>query len=303
MKKITLLFIAIITVVSYSLTAQVAITTDGSSADGSAMLDVQSTERGFLPPRMTTTERDAIISPAEGLTIYNNDNNCLEFFNGSFWISMCSGTLADLKPGDVFNPITGKIWMDRNLGANQVATSSTDPAGYGYLYQWGRAADGHEIVYRTTGDGPTSVTTSINATTTVPGTGENAWDGKFITESNSPYDWLTTQNVNLWQGVNGVNNPCPTGYRLPTEEEWNAERLSWSSNDATGAFASSLKLPVPGGRSYSSGDMQQAGVAGVYWSSTVNSLRSTALNFGSSYAIHDTSSSRGFAYSVRCIKD
>jgi hypothetical protein len=35
--------------------------------------------------------------------------------------------------------------MDRNLGASQVATSSTDPASYGDLYQWGRPADGHQI--------------------------------------------------------------------------------------------------------------------------------------------------------------
>jgi hypothetical protein len=40
---------------------------------------------------------------------------------------------------------TGQVWMDRNLGASQVATSSTDPASYGDLYQWGRPADGHQI--------------------------------------------------------------------------------------------------------------------------------------------------------------
>jgi hypothetical protein len=39
---------------------------------------------------------------------------------------------------------TGQVWMDRNLGASQVATSSTDPASYGDLYQWGRPADGHQ---------------------------------------------------------------------------------------------------------------------------------------------------------------
>ena len=39
---------------------------------------------------------------------------------------------------------TGKVWMDRNLGAAQVATSATDEAAYGDLYQWGRPEDGHE---------------------------------------------------------------------------------------------------------------------------------------------------------------
>ena len=40
---------------------------------------------------------------------------------------------------------TGKIWMDRNLGATQVASSTTDVAAFGDLYQWGRGSDGHQI--------------------------------------------------------------------------------------------------------------------------------------------------------------
>jgi hypothetical protein len=53
----------------------------------------------------------------------------------------CNGTPTALV--DVTNPTTGKIWMDRNLGASQVATSSTHANSYGDLYQWGRRADGH----------------------------------------------------------------------------------------------------------------------------------------------------------------
>lgn len=45
---------------------------------------------------------------------------------------------------DVINPTTGHTWMDRNLGASRAATSSTDTEAYGDLYQWGRAADGHQ---------------------------------------------------------------------------------------------------------------------------------------------------------------
>ncbi len=45
---------------------------------------------------------------------------------------------------DVTNPETGRIWMDRNLGASRVATSPVDPEGYGDRYQWGRPADGHQ---------------------------------------------------------------------------------------------------------------------------------------------------------------
>ena len=45
---------------------------------------------------------------------------------------------------EVTNPITGRTWMDRNLGAERAATSSTDALAFGDLYQWGRGADGHQ---------------------------------------------------------------------------------------------------------------------------------------------------------------
>ena len=59
-----------------------------TSADTSAKLQVDSTTQGFLPPRMTTTERDAISTPAAGLMIYNTDTNTAECWNGSTWMPM-----------------------------------------------------------------------------------------------------------------------------------------------------------------------------------------------------------------------
>lgn len=56
-----------------------------SSPHSSAQLDVPSTTKGFLPPRMTTAQRDAIASPAEGLTIYNNTTKKLNFYDGTSW--------------------------------------------------------------------------------------------------------------------------------------------------------------------------------------------------------------------------
>lgn len=53
----------------------------------SAHLDLASTTKGFLPPRMTTTQRDAISSPSEGLTIYNLSTHELQFWNGTAWIA------------------------------------------------------------------------------------------------------------------------------------------------------------------------------------------------------------------------
>jgi hypothetical protein len=52
----------------------------------SSILTMESTTQGFLPPRMTSTQRDAIASPAEGLVIYNTTTNLLNVYNGTMWI-------------------------------------------------------------------------------------------------------------------------------------------------------------------------------------------------------------------------
>ncbi|MFO7702644.1 MAG: hypothetical protein R6V37_06625, partial [Psychroflexus maritimus] len=88
------------------------------SPDASAALDVHSTTKGFLPPRLSENDRDAMANLSVGLVIYNSDTDCIEFWGGNGWTSLC----ADVEPGDVLNPQTGNIWMDRNLGASQVAT-------------------------------------------------------------------------------------------------------------------------------------------------------------------------------------
>ncbi|WP_413612442.1 beta strand repeat-containing protein [Bdellovibrio sp. HCB-110] len=59
-----------------------------ASPAASALLDVSSTSKGFLPPRMATAQRDAISSPATGLTIYNTDQNYLNIYTGSAWTSV-----------------------------------------------------------------------------------------------------------------------------------------------------------------------------------------------------------------------
>lgn len=56
-----------------------------STPDASALLDLSSTWLGFLPPRMTETERDAISTPAEGLVVHNSNTHRLNHFDGSVW--------------------------------------------------------------------------------------------------------------------------------------------------------------------------------------------------------------------------
>jgi uncharacterized protein (TIGR02145 family) len=197
----------------------------------------------------------------------------------------CNGYAT--KVLDVTNPITGKTWMDRNLGASQAAISSTDTLAYGDLYQWGRGADGHQC--------------RNSATTTTLSTTDQLGHNNFIISTNSPYDWRFPQNNYLWQGVNGINNPCPTGYRLPTYNELEEERNSWNENNSIGALSSTLKLQTTGGRSFFDGVLS-TGIYGFYWSSTYGGGSVWFMNFYTDNAFMSISS-RAYGLSVRCIKN
>ena len=87
MKKIFLLFLTAFLIAANSSAQNVAINADASLPNSSAMLDVKSTSKGFLPPRMDSTQRNAIVSPATGLTVYNTSINAFQVFNGSSWYS------------------------------------------------------------------------------------------------------------------------------------------------------------------------------------------------------------------------
>jgi uncharacterized protein (TIGR02145 family) len=287
----------------------VGINTTGEAPHSSALLDLSATDKGFL---ITRAETSSIPSPAFGLMTLAPSDSCLYMFNGTLWagiggngskcicrceasqpveppppINFCAPSTTPVV--DVINPTTGKTWMDRNLGASQVATSRTDALGYGGLYQWGRCTDGHEIW--------TNNTTTALSVTDFPG------HNKFILSSSSasPKDWRIPQNDNLWQGINGINNPCPSGYRIPTISELNSERMSWTSNDRAGAFASPLKLPTVG-KIRRNGSFNSQNSYGFYWSSTANGTLSSALSFTGSNSYVQVED-RAEAQSVRCIKN
>jgi len=83
MKKSVVLLIIILS--GFGVHAQVSITLDSSPADPSAMLDVKSTDKGILIPRMTAIERDSISSPANGLLVYVTTDSSFYFFEGTAW--------------------------------------------------------------------------------------------------------------------------------------------------------------------------------------------------------------------------
>lgn len=70
--------------------------------DESAVLELKSTEKGFLPPRLTEEDRNQIENPAAGLIIYNLDQKCLNFFNSNYWFSPCS---PNAEGGDIVQEV------------------------------------------------------------------------------------------------------------------------------------------------------------------------------------------------------
>ncbi len=76
--------------------AQVAINTDGTDPDASAILDVNSTNKGMLIPRMTTAEREAISSPATGLLVYDTDENSFWYYESSEWIEITNNQYENI---------------------------------------------------------------------------------------------------------------------------------------------------------------------------------------------------------------
>ena len=90
--------IVLITALPHLAASQsLSINTDGSTANASAMLDVKSLTKGLLIPRMSRTERDAIIAPATGLMIFQNAPDSIGFYyyNGSSWTWLLSNSNAD----------------------------------------------------------------------------------------------------------------------------------------------------------------------------------------------------------------
>ncbi|KAA0437437.1 MAG: hypothetical protein FXV80_06505, partial [Candidatus Thioglobus sp.] len=206
-----------------------------------AELDYEATQTYVLSVKISGADTaDAFKTAQITINVANVDNEF--FFNGVRYFSVTNAT-------------TNRTWLDRNLGASQVATSSDDVAAFGGLYQFGRPADGHQL--RNSDD---------TATKTDSITPNNA----LFFQRNE--DWTTADSdyslrLAAWSSIDG-SGICPVGYRVPTGAELLAERASWSGNNNAGAFASNLKLPAAAQR-------KQGGIQnsddGFYWANNLNS--------------------------------
>ncbi len=195
----------------------------------------------------------------------------------------------------VVSPDTLRVWLDRNLGANQVCSASTDANCYGDLYQWGRNDDGHES--------RTSNTTSTLASDISPG------HANFIQNSVSPHNWSTADSsgsarVSAWADEQS-NDICPAGYEVPTEAEFKADTTTASTttiSNLSTAYSSFLKLPAAGYRGYA-GVLTYVDTYGSYWvrsPGTTNYGRGLDISAASA-VFRNPYASQG--QSIRCIKN
>jgi hypothetical protein len=221
--------------------------------------------------------------------------------------------IADANHVMFYMPImgaTGRMWLNNNLGANYAnttkgafnpaaqASSATDFNAYGSLFQWGRYADGHELITWSSG----SAGTAVNSTTSTLSSTDDPGNANFILAPSTPFDWRSSKNDNLWQGLSGTNNPCPIGYRLPTDTELSDERQTWSSANFAGAMGSPLKLSAGGRRANADGGFFNTGTGGRYWAGTVVT-EPRCFIFDNSGTAGMSTNNRARAFAVRCIKD
>jgi len=100
---------------------RVGISTDGSIPDASAMLDIKSTTQGMLVPRMTSSQRTAIASPAQGLLVFDNVTNSFWFYKGLAWTELTGGGSAtnywSANGANIFKNNAGNVGIGINTPA------------------------------------------------------------------------------------------------------------------------------------------------------------------------------------------
>ena len=268
----------------------------------SAVMDLTSTNKGFLVPRMVLSEITAIVNPADGLMVFCVENGILYIFNAynqswrevlygagtltpvftcgaSLGVNHVAGAVAPVTKSVTYGTVTNipgetsKCWITSNLGADHQATAVDDAteASAGWYWQFNKMQG-----YKHDG------------TTRTP---NSAWISSI------------SENTN-WQTA---NDPCTIelgiGWRLPTSTEYynNDNTGGWTNSNDT--WNSALKMHPAGYLNYFDGSLSNRGTFGRYWSSSqLGSIYGYAQHFNS----NDCNTGSGFkadGSSVRCCKD
>ncbi len=147
-----LLITALMILLATAANAQsVGINSDGSAPNSSAMLDVSSTTKGFLTPRLTTAQRTAISTPATGLTVYQTDGNKgLYCYDGSVWQMQTNINYGDIKQGIQSADHNGWVKLDGRLKSSLTSTQQAQATALGIGTNLPNAADSYLVQNGTT---------------------------------------------------------------------------------------------------------------------------------------------------------
>jgi hypothetical protein len=290
----TAFIIALYLFFSLTTSAQVSITLSGDSTDPSAGLDVNFNNKGFLQPRLTGDQIQAIANPAAGLMVYNLSSDKPVYFDGTSWknfdgtaawfgcgvpleiihqIGLVAPVNKTVKYGTVTN-VPGepqKCWITSNLGSDRQATAVNDASesSAGWYWQFNR-----EKGFKHDG------------TTRTPGT---AWINSMDENSN----WIPS------------HDPCAlelgTGWRIPTSSEWTNVDNAGTWTNWNGLWNSDLKMHAAGWLWDIDGTLANRGSTGYYWSNTqYTTIYGYLLLFASSYC-NINYYGKIFGFPVRCI--
>lgn len=180
--KVLYIFIVAFLYINASNGQNVGIGTTTPAA--SAILEASSATKGFLPPRLTIAQRNAIVNPATGLVIFCTDADELEVYNGTIWKNMM-GTAAAVFPGLPNVSICDQVWMTKNLDVDK---------------------------YRN-GDAIPQVTSSSEWESL--GTGAWCWYNNDSANYAATYGKLYN-----WYAVNDPRGLAPAGWHMPSDLEW-----------------------------------------------------------------------------------
>ena len=176
-----------------SLHSQVLISNSSGVPDSTAMLEVKSTEKGFLPPRMTATQRDAIVNPTPGLIVYCSDCLEMQMFNDTAWTNMIGLPPSDPPPIPTIT-IGTQTWMANTLDVGTMITGATNMTNNSILEKY---------CYD---DLPANCVTY-----------------------GALYQWDEMMQYVTTAGTQGV---CPTGFHLPTDDEWKTLEMELGMSQA-----------------------------------------------------------------------
>ena len=148
-----ILLFPLLMIISLTGSAQsLSINTDGSAANLNAMLDVKSTTKGLLIPRLTSVQRNAISTPASGLEVYDSDLNQFYFYNGTAWTAITYGANANnfwtLSGGNIYNNTGTNVGIGAVTPLAKLTVEGTDDAGPQDLFKLSKVNYGSTIFYQ-----------------------------------------------------------------------------------------------------------------------------------------------------------